>query len=153
MQKKGGKSSSHPNERKAAVLFIIAVFLVAGLVLLRDPRVEGYATAENKVKVINEESYVPVNSEWEIRFTAQGSGDLEISEIRESFYDLSGLEVMCDEQKFPYNTEGGKITVKDYSCDGVGKITSRVIGEGKQTLKISLGNKDYATNTARKENI
>lgn len=135
-------------ERRAVALFLICVFLICGVLLLRDPRVISYATKEKSIEIMNKQSYSAVNNIWTIRFVTEGKGDLEIGEIKDAFYDLSRPEIKCGEEIFNYELEGSKITVKDYECEQIGSATTEIRREGIQTLKMTFGNKAYASNIA-----
>jgi len=152
MHKNMKKEKRH--EKIAVILFLTVVIMISGIALLRDPRVVSYATKEKSISIINEQSYAAVNNEWAIRFKTEGRGDLEISEIKDAFYDIGPLQIRCGDRVMDYQSEGGKITAADYTCDQIGVITTKIREEGIQTLKITFGNKDYASNIATtKENL
>jgi hypothetical protein len=147
MKKRAEKQKSH--EHKIVVLFLIGVFVICGMVLLKDARVIGYATlSEQKIEIMNKQSYAAVNDPWTIRFKTQGEGDLQISDIKEAFYDITPLQIRCGDQLFNYEEQGDMLVVKDYKCDLVSTITTEIRQEGLQTLKLKFGNKVYAENTA-----
>lgn len=150
--KKRKKEEKH--DHKAAALFIVAVLIVCGMIFLREPRVVSYATARNSIEVMNKQSYTNVGGTWTIRFLTQGQGELEISEVKDSFYYLSPLQIRCGNGNVNYELKGGSIIIKDYKCDTVGSITTQIQEEGIQTLRISFGNRAYVMNiAAKKENI
>ncbi len=142
------------HERIAAALFFLGVIIVCGMVFLKDPKITGYATKEQRIEVMNKQSYAAVNDLWTVRFKTEGGGELQIVEIGDAFYYITKPEIRCGSEVMDYEIKGGTITLSNYNCEQVGSISMGVRNEGIQTLRINFGNKDYASNTAvRKENI
>lgn len=142
------------HEKTAVILFIAAVMTIVGWAALKEPQVVSYATLRNSIDVINEQSYTSVGEEWIIRFSTVGEGELEINEVRDSFYYLSEPEISCEGKGFDYELKGIRIIVKDYKCDGIGLISMKIKREGIQKLRINFGDELYVTNIGtKKENI
>ncbi len=152
--KKRQKGKERGHEHKAFALFLVFVFIACVAVLLKNPKIVGYATKEQSIEVLNKQSYTAVNEQWIVRFQTEGEGDLEIIEIQDSFYLVGMPYIRCGDQIVPYEYKTGKFIAKDYKCDLVSTITMEVREEGIETIKLKFGNKDYASNTAiRKEKI
>ncbi|MFH1332034.1 MAG: hypothetical protein ABIH63_01995 [archaeon] len=142
------------HERIAVALFLVGVIMICGIVFLKNPRIVGYATMEQSIQVLNKQSYAAVYDTWTVRFKTEGEGDLQISEVGDTFYYVGNIKVSCGSEPLDYEVKGGTAVVSNYNCNQVGSISMEVRNEGIQRLKFKFGNKDYASNTAvRKENI
>ncbi len=136
------------NEKKILVLFFVIVVVVCAIVFLRDPRVVSYATKEQSISLLSKQSYAAVGDDWVVRFKTDGRGALEISDIKDSFYDVSPFEVRCGNDVVDYESGSGGISVVDYKCDEVSTLKTQIRSEGIQTLKLKFGNKVYSSNIA-----
>lgn len=135
-------------EKDITILFIAAVFVVVGIVFLKDPKVVSYAVVDQNLEILNKQSYTSMPDSWVVRFKSQGQGDLEVINIGDSFYEVSPFEVKCGSKVFDYKTYDNKIVVKNYECEEVGSISAKILNQGSQTLKIKFGNSVSAYNTA-----
>lgn len=135
-------------EKEIVALFIVSIFVIVGIVFLKDPRVVSYAVVDQNLELLNKQSYSSPNSFWDVRFKAQGQGDLEVVNLGDSFYDVSPFEVKCGSKVFDYKTYDNKIVVEGYECEEVGSISTKILNQGSQTLKIKFGNSVSAYNIA-----
>ncbi len=136
------------NEKKALLIFFFIVVVICSIVFLRDPRIVSYATKEQSISLLNKQSYAAVGDGWVIKFKTEGRGALEISDIEDSFYDISPFELRCGNNLINYESGSGSLSVADYKCDEVSTLNTQIRSEGIQTLKIKFGNKVYPSNTA-----
>lgn len=108
------------------------------------------------LNIINVQSYPVVGGEWIIKFTTTGKADLKISASNgtkwsnvNNKFDLKFLDLKNDEENIEYSWINSSVYAKNYSSESIGYVFSKVITEGKHTLKFSYGDDiEYANNDA-----
>ncbi len=108
------------------------------------------------LNIINVQSYPVVGGKWIIKFTTIGRADLKISASNgtkwsniNNEFDLKFLDLKNDEGDIDYKWINSSIYTKNYSSESIGYVCSKVITEGKHTLKFSYGTDiEYAFNDA-----
>jgi len=122
---------------------------------------------EIELSILNVYSQPQVGREWMVYFDTFGTADLIIKVGYDQNYsedittwvnnesdikndtDLLFLDVRCGNQSLDYLWVNNSILIKNYSCNGTGIETSKVLTEGKHVLEFDFGGiKAYAYNNA-----
>ncbi|MBS3129998.1 DUF2341 domain-containing protein, partial [Candidatus Woesearchaeota archaeon] len=102
-------------------------------------------TFEVEIIILNVQSYPVVNGRWTVRFTTTGTANLTITAIDGTSYgnslpdDLEFVSLSCDGTVIPAAFNKTSITYHDYSCEGIGEHTVRVLTTGPHYQALSFG--------------
>lgn len=134
------------------VLLILVVVILEWVTLCLSSQ-----TYEVEVTVLNVQSYPIVGGNWEVRFATNGTINLTISAVDGTSWsnetgdeDLKLLNIKCDEQTLNYKWINSSAFIQDYSCNGIGYETSKVLNPGRHDLMFQFGESTaYAYNQAQ----
>ncbi|OYT40973.1 hypothetical protein B6U80_02180, partial [Candidatus Pacearchaeota archaeon ex4484_26] len=104
------------------------------------------------ITILNPQEYPALGGEWQVNFKTQGEADLIITATQGEFgKDLEFLKITCGDKVLDHEWQDSSILIKNYQCKKQGRITSRVLKEGRHTLRFKFGKQiAYAHNLASK---
>ncbi|ODS41672.1 MAG: hypothetical protein A7315_00730 [Candidatus Altiarchaeales archaeon WOR_SM1_79] len=109
------------------------------------------------IKILNVQSYPVVGGKWTVKFETRGTADLTIKAVNGTTWsnvngnnDLKFLEIKCKDKVLDYRWVNNSVFIENYSCNGTGYETSKVLTSGKHTIEVKFGNiikyaKNYAS--------
>ena len=102
--------------------------------------------------VIDEHQHPKKGEQWNVRFQTQGTSDLAIyPNDQATIDDADFVSLSCDDnpKEVTVLSIGDVIYAKNYSCDGISKISHLINKAGNHTLKFQFaGETAFAYNTA-----
>jgi len=112
-------------------------------------------TFEVDITVLNVQSFPPLNGNWTVNFTTNGTANLTITPINGTTYgnaspnDLKFLELNCNGSVLSPVFNGSSVFYQNYNCTGISQHIAKVGTPGNHTLQFNFGNDTaYAYNTA-----
>ena len=123
----------------------IFLILVIALFILAQP-----IFYETSINVYNTKSGPSVKGNWTVRFSTEGTSELEVVPVNTEYGsrgDLELIQIKCGDKVMPHKVLDGKMVVDNYNCDEEGMIINKVLTAGKHYLNIVFGGQ-----TVRAEN-